>query len=82
MLVLLSIVGKRLGMGLRGFLLLASKFWNFVLYVFRKQIRSVGPPRAASSAGLTPAVVTAGDPAPDRALRCTTAVAAVPPQAQ
>lgn len=32
---------KRLEMGLRGFLLLASKFWNFLLYVFRKQVRSV-----------------------------------------
>lgn len=55
MLVLLAFMWKRLGMGLRAFLLLASKFWNFVLYIFRKQVRTV---RVFHSVPLTHSSVT------------------------
>ncbi|XP_022244794.1 CTD nuclear envelope phosphatase 1A-like isoform X2 [Limulus polyphemus] len=32
---------KQIQMGLRAFLLLASKIWNFICYVLRKQIRTI-----------------------------------------
>lgn len=38
---LIILMVKKLVMGLRGFLLVASKIWNCVSYVFRKQVRSV-----------------------------------------
>ncbi|XP_076472576.1 CTD nuclear envelope phosphatase 1-like [Babylonia areolata] len=32
---------KYIGMGLRGFFVLAAKIWSFVCYIFRRQIRSI-----------------------------------------
>ena len=32
---------KYIGMGLRGFFVLAAKIWSFVCYIFRRQVRSV-----------------------------------------